>query len=286
MMNRMLIPENQPGTAHVRAHVPLGPPRVPDARDTFDGALLDTAVKGRNLLDWFAAMAFEIALVAALLAIPIFFTHSNKLADFGSTTVIAPPPIFAPPPPPAAGIAHQAVRSPEIKISQAKLTMPISIPKAIAMPHPEAATPSENIPDLSADIPGGVPGGIIGGVPGGVLGGILGGTGLAAPPPPPIAAASNGPLHVGGEVKEPRAIFTPQPDYPRLALQARIQGVVKIDATIDKNGNVVEARAIDGPPLLISAALNAVEQWKYQPTYLNGVPWPVELTINVNFHAS
>ena len=126
-------------------------------------------------------------------------------------------------------------------------------------------------------------------MPGGVLGGVLGAMGTVAPPPPPpppVAVASNGPLHIGGNVKSPRAISTPQPKYPMLALQARIEGDVAIDAVIDKDGNVVEERAMSGPPLLMNAAIDAVKHWKYQPTYLNGEPWPIELTINVTFSLS
>jgi protein TonB len=164
--------------------------------------------------------------------------------------------------------------------------MPIAIPKAIQLSHSAADAPPEDAPDANSLIAG-VPGGVVGGVPGGVLGGLLGGSGVAVPPPPPPTTANpNAPLHIGGQVKAPIAISKPNPVYPRLALQARVEGDVKIDAVIDKDGNVVQAHAIDGPPMLIAAALEAVKQWKYQPTYLNGVPWPVELTLNVTFQLS
>jgi protein TonB len=167
----------------------------------------------------------------------------------------------------------------------AKLTMPIAIPKKI--PAPSAA------PEAASDIVAGVAGGVLGGVPGGQVGGLLGGiaegTGPAAPPPPtPVAEAlvPSGPLHVGGEVKPPRELYKPPPKYPLLAVQARIEGDVQIDALIDKDGNVVQARAISGPGVLVPAALDAVKHWKYQPTYLNGVPWPIELTVHVTFSLS
>jgi TonB family protein len=87
-------------------------------------------------------------------------------------------------------------------------------------------------------------------------------------------------------VKPPRLIYRPDPEYPRLAKQARIQGMVEIDAIIDSNGNVVQMHVMDGPPLLVAAALKAVGTWKYEPTYLNGKPWPVELTLHVTFTLS
>jgi protein TonB len=157
--------------------------------------------------------------------------------------------------------------------------MPIAIPKAIQTSH-SASEP----PDLSASVTGGV----VGGVPGGVLGGILGGTGTATPlpPPPPAAVASNKPLQVGGQVKQPRLVYDPAPEYPWLARDAEIQGDVQIDAVVDKNGNVTQMHVLNGPPLLIAAALQAVGKWKYVPTYLNGVAYPVELTVDVSFHLS
>ena len=69
-------------------------------------------------------------------------------------------------------------------------------------------------------------------------------------------------------------------------MQARIEGDVQIDALIDKDGNVVQARAIGGPGVLIPVAPEAVKHRKYQPTYLNGVPWPIELTVHVTFSLS
>ena len=87
-------------------------------------------------------------------------------------------------------------------------------------------------------------------------------------------------------MKPPRELYKPPPRYPLLAVQARIEGDVQIDALIDKDGAVVQARAISGPGVLIPAALEAVKHWKGQPTYLNGVPWPIELTVHVTFSLS
>ena len=84
-------------------------------------------------------------------------------------------------------------------------------------------------------------------------------------------------------MKAPHLVYAPQPEYPILAKQARIEGVVQIDAVIDQNGNVVQEHAVSGSGMLIAAALDAVKQWKYEPTYLNGKPYPVELAVNVTF---
>lgn len=68
-----------------------------------------------------------------------------------------------------------------------------------------------------------------------------------------------------------------------IAKQAQIQGTVVIDAVIDEHGNVVQAHALSGPPLLIPAALQTVIQWKYQPTYLNGEAISVAMHLDVHF---
>jgi len=74
-----------------------------------------------------------------------------------------------------------------------------------------------------------------------------------------------------------------EPVYPLIAKQARIAGDVRIDAIIDTDGNVVEMKVLSGHPLLVQAALNAVSQWRYEPTYLNEVPVPVVLAVTVTF---
>ncbi len=123
----------------------------------------------------------------------------------------------------------------------------------------------------------------MGGVLGGAIGGVLSTHTYIAPPSTPQPRA---PIRVGGRVKPPRALLQPAPIYPTIARQARIQGVVSIDAVIDPEGNVAEMRAVSGPPLLISAALEAVRQWKYEPTYLNDQPIAVQLIVTVTFQLS
>ena len=119
---------------------------------------------------------------------------------------------------------------------------------------------------------------------GGVLGGILGGiptTATRGPAPP--AGKVRAPIRVGGHVRAPRVILQPEPLYPVLARQARIQGDVVIDAVIDKTGSVLEMKVVSGPPLLVPAALAAVRTWKYEPTFLNDEPIDVQLIVTVHF---
>jgi periplasmic protein TonB len=74
-----------------------------------------------------------------------------------------------------------------------------------------------------------------------------------------------------------------QPMYPPLARQTRISGTVRLHAIIAKDGTVKELEVISGHPLLVQAALDAVRQWRYRPTLLNGEPVEVDTTIDVIF---
>jgi protein TonB len=148
-----------------------------------------------------------------------------------------------------------------------KFTAPVEVPEEIV--------PEEGI-DLGVE--GGVPGGVEGGVPGGVVGGVVGG--LPDAPPPQQA------VRVGGQIKEPKKLKDVKPVYPDIAKQARVQGVVILECTISPQGKVTDVKVLRGIPLLDAAAIDAVKQWVYTPTLLNGVPVPVIMTVTVNFRLS
>jgi len=180
----------------------------------------------------------------------------------------APPPPPPPPPP-----APKAAEAPKPVIQQA----PPDSSKFVA----PVETPNEIKPEegLNLGIEGGVPGGVEGGVPGGVVGGVVGG--LPAAPPPPVAA-----VRVGGQIKEPKKINNVAPVYPDIAKQARVQGIVILECTISPQGKVSDVKVLRGIPLLDQSAIDAVKQWTYTPTLLNGVPVPVIMTVTVNFKLS
>ena len=133
-------------------------------------------------------------------------------------------------------------------------------------------------------IPGGIPGGAIGGLPTGVIG--------APPPPPPPPPKVEEvkkqvqQIRVGGNVQAANLIKKVTPTYPPLAKQARIQGTVRFNAVIGKDGTIQNLTVVSGHPLLVPAATDAVKQWVYKPTLLNGDPVDVLTTIDVNFTLS
>src|SRR5260221_5160673 len=90
-------------------------------------------------------------------------------------------------------------------------------------------------------------------------------------------------IRVGGLVQQNMAVSRIAPVYPPLAKQARIQGVVRLEAQIGRDGRVVNLTVISGHPLLVQSALDAIKQWEYQPTILNGEAVETLTTIYVNF---
>jgi TonB family protein len=101
-----------------------------------------------------------------------------------------------------------------------------------------------------------------------------------------IPAAQPGQIRVGGAVQAYNLLNQVRPEYPPLAKQARVQGTVTFRATIAKDGTIANLNLISGPPLLVQAAQQAVSQWQYKPTLLNGQPVEVVTTIDVNFTLS
>jgi protein TonB len=96
-------------------------------------------------------------------------------------------------------------------------------------------------------------------------------------------AQEDRPIRIGGNVASANRISWVTPAYPPEAKQNRIQGTVSLDITIDKEGHVAQVTVTGGPPELTQAASDAVAQWVYRPTLLNGQPVTVLTTVNVNF---
>jgi protein TonB len=216
------------------------------------------------------SMIFQVAFLAVLILIPLIYTEALPKTMM-ATLLVAPPPPPPPPPPPIAQIVHV---KPQVHLMDAgKLVTPKVIPKEIKIIK-------EDAPDMSSmGMQGGVVGGVAGGQMGGVIGGVIGGVGGAPPPPKPTQTR----IRQGGNVTAAKLMNKVQPMYPPLARQTRISGTVRLHAIIGKNGSVEQLEVMSGHPLLVQAALDAVKQWKYQPTTLNGEPVEVDTTIDVIF---
>lgn len=105
-----------------------------------------------------------------------------------------------------------------------------------------------------------------------------------APPPPEPEPVVEGPVRVGGKITAPRCIHRVEPRYTEIARKARIQGPVILEATIDRDGSVINLRSLRGLPMgLTEEAIRAVSQWRYEPTLLGEQPVQVLMTVTVNY---
>jgi protein TonB len=205
----------------------------------------------------------QILILGVMILIPLIYTEALPKGML-NTFLVAPAP---PPPPPPPQPIVKAVKAPKI-INIQKMTAPTVIPKNIAVVKDEAPVIYTN---------GGE--GVAGGT-GNVLGGLIG-SGPAGPPPPPKAAPSR--IRVGGNVEAASLVNKVTPIYPPIAKTAHVSGTVVLHAIISKDGSIVELQYISGPPLLMKAAMDAVKEWRYKPTMLNGDPVEVDTTIDVVF---
>ncbi len=239
----------------------------------FEDLIESDVVKHKTKQSYTLPVSIAIHAIVLLLVVVVPLLTSQDLPE--PTSVVkaffvepaAPPPPPPPPPPPAPKAPTPTKVQPTPPPTENKFQAPIETP--------EQVKPEEGI-DLGVE--GGVPGGVEGGVPGGVVGGVVGG--LPEAPPPPQA------VRVGGQIKEPKKLKNINPTYPDIAKQARVQGVVILECTISPQGKVTDVKVLRGIPLLDAAAIEAVKQWVYSPTLLNGVPVPVIMTVTVNFRLS
>jgi periplasmic protein TonB len=223
------------------------------------------------------AYMVEVIIVGLTVLYPLIYTEALPKAQLMTFLAVPPPP----PPPPFPPAAVQPVKIIHHVSAEDIMRAPTVIPKTIAQIKDEP----EQAPTGAVGVVGGVPGGMAGGQLGGVLGGVIGGAlSAAAPPPPPLPKpAAPKRIRVGGQVESAKLIFQPKPEYPLLAKMARIQGAVRLEAIISKDGTIQDLKVLSGHPLLVKSALEAVQRWRYQPTLLNGEPVEVVTEIDVNF---
>ncbi len=250
----------------------------------FETMLLDSSAsqspaltRRHRIIATLAATALECLLVGALVLVPLVRTQALDLNGLRSERIVFPPPARAVEIVP---IEHETTARPASSLTREKTTIiaPNAIPRTIAQIIDEVP------PQVGPDI--GVIGGDhnIAGIPGSVLLCILGDTGRSNPPPPTEVTRRGARRIVrGGKVEPAQVIFKRQPDYPALAKVARVQGTVRLEAVIGTDGRIQDLQVISGHPMLVKAALEAVAEWRYQPTMLNGEPVEVQTEIVVNF---
>jgi periplasmic protein TonB len=135
---------------------------------------------------------------------------------------------------------------------------------------------------VQADDPGD-PAGLVSDTAGGVIGFDGGVADVTIEPPPPAPRQPSPPLRVGSTIRAPQKVHHVAPVYPPIAQSARITGVVILEAIIAEDGTVGMVTVLRSVRFLDDAAVQAVRQWRFTPTLLNGRPVPVIMTVTVSF---
>lgn len=251
----------------------------------FEYAVVDG--RGRMLCPgvFAASMAGELGLIGLAILFPLVFVEALPQTAWlvRNIPLAAPPPARPLSPAPVAPVVEPA--APRTSFRDARLFEPVRYPRS-------AAVLVDPAPDPAAGV-------------GGAGRGVAYGTGdantpldptlaavtqipVAVPPPvrvetPPVEAAPPPLYRVGGKVRPPTPLATPPPEYPALARQARVEGVVNLEAIIAVDGTIRSVRLVRGPALLAAAAIAAVRTWRYTPPALNGEPIELLMYVDVRF---
>ena len=211
------------------------------------------------------SIAAHTLMVAAAIVMPLLAADVLPMPDEGLGPYVVDAHAIPPPPPPPA-IVTRSKPAPAGNPDLAPTSAPDTIIEERAPDNAvvcETCTPDPDA--ISSAI------------------GVLGSTGPALPPPPPQPPTPPRPVRAGGDIKMPTKIRDVAPVYPQIAQNAGVEGMVIIEAVIATDGTVRDARILRSIPLLDHAALDAVRQWRYEPTRLNGVVVPVMVTVTVQF---
>ncbi len=212
-----------------------------------------------------AGFAMQATALALLITLPLF--HPNEMVRL----MLSPPfiPLIAPQAPVPAGPPLHERSSSELRTDE-RIVAPPRVPDSIANVDDHGVPP---IPQFVGT--GGVPG-ATGRDPGGLINGLD--MAPVGPAPAPTAAPPRPSVLMDGFL-----LHRVQPEYPILARQMRLQGPVHLRAIISRQGAIENLQVISGQPLLVRAARQTVEQWRYRPFVLNGQPIEVETEITINF---
>jgi protein TonB len=215
---------------------------------------------------WPISICVHVLIVVGVLMVPLTARGDLPTPSGLNRTVVVAKEMPAPESIP--NVAPAARRAAVIPSVIAALTL--APPRDVASPPPGPALPG--VPDNAGPVDP-------------ALFGTASGTAPVPPvmPRPEPKATQPAVLRVGQGVREPKRIAGVMPEYPALARSARVQGVVLLEAVIDERGQVGRIKVLKSIPLLDGAAIAAVQDWRYTPTLLNGVPVSVILSITINF---
>lgn len=242
----------------------------------FEQSILTTRSRNKR---WTLALSLVVEASLILIAAMIPLIYTDQLPGLSKwAEKIALPPAPAPAPPPQQQVVSRRAASPD------KVFTAPSIPRIV-----------RQIVDGPADVAPRSPSDaiVVGAVPGAssassLVTQMLNNLVIPKPQPPqapasPVKPATTTQMHVSGGVQEAKILHRVLPIYPPLAVTARVQGTVHLVGVIAKDGTIRDLRVIDGHPLLVRAAVDAVRQWTYRPTLLSGEAVEVIAPIAVTF---
>jgi protein TonB len=243
----------------------------------FEQSLLLDHAAGKKTGALAASLTAQTLAVGVLIAIPLIF--SDRLPNVHFTPLSLPAPLTPLPPEPIQTAASSSSRA---SSGSAKVfRIPTHTSDLSRLPDVSFVEAPPTFSSSSSEI--GDPLGALGAGPS--IGAIFH---EPAPKPKPVEAAKtiDKPLRVGGDVLAAKLLKKVMPVYPSLARQARVSGTVELLGIIAKDGTIQQLQVISGHPLLVRAALDAVRQWLYRPTLLNGQAVEVIAPISVSFTLS
>ncbi len=212
-----------------------------------------------------AAFVFNGSILLALILVPLIYPDALPRAGIAFLMEAPPPPPAAPP-----TVRQQTAQAASVRpeLVAGRLLAPPRIPQGILTPAAPEAAMTDTVAswDSNAGIPGSV-------------GDVFRSHNVA----PVVRQAPQGPAHVSSGVMQGQLIYKVTPLYPPIAVAARVEGTIVMQATISKIGTIENLRVVGGPPMLQQAAIDAVRQWRYRPYVLDGQPVEVETTVNVVF---
>ncbi len=241
-------------------------------RSVFEQSLLLNQASKRPW-NFLASLGAELLVVSLALLIPLLY-RDHLPAVHWKDIIVGPAPLPEPlPMQPASG--------------RTSPTQARSLPRPFRFDFDRKATSYEQHAtiDFAVDTPPGIATGALAGETN-MLGKFI--PNVVAPPPPPKPPVEthnpvSPPIPVGGDVQMAKLVRKVIPEYPAIARAARISGIVRLIGTIGKDGAIRNLQLVSGHPMLARAALEAVQQWVYKPTLLNGNPVEVIAPIEVSF---
>lgn len=244
----------------------------------FEQTFVQTQVQTRRPWTVVASLSLQCGVVGIVLLIPLLHTEALLMPEAPKSVIFRA--IITQPPLPVTAVERTVTVSP--------VTAPRTVPVFAPTSHVSPGPPRIEVP--ATDIEGSAWNSLSVTSFGPTI------TGNGPPLPPAVRekspaapslvktpTAPTGPIRISSGVEGARLLFGPHPAYPSIAKAARSQGTVRLEAVIGTDGSVRDLRVVSGPPLLVTAAVDAVKQWRYQPTMLNGSAVEVLTDIDINF---